>query len=73
MSMTSVNRPSALFLNPAAFSPVQMEQRMTAYCFSGSKGTVPGGVHWPGWKRDFSLENMFALCDQCLSAFRRLE
>lgn len=57
--MTSVNQPSALFLNPATFSPVQIEQRIIAHCFSGLKGTVPGGVRWPGWKRAFHLENGF--------------
>ena len=43
ISMNSVNFPVSLSLNPAVFSSLQTEQRMTASCFSGSNGTVARG------------------------------
>lgn len=40
ISITSVKCPSCLSRKPATFSPVQIELRITAYCFSGSYGSA---------------------------------
>lgn len=71
--MTSVKCPSSIFLKPATFSPVQIELRMTAYCFWGSNGIVSfksrSQLHLPPKCLDFIFEIVFIFIIFTLDTF----